>query len=144
MHTDAEGYRPDPAVIRRLLEDTSTWAIVGLSNNASRAAYGVARFLQGRGKRIVPVHPSAPTVHGEQGYASLEQIPFPVDVVDVFVRSELAGAVADQAVTIGARGVWFQLGVVDAGAFARVTGAGLDMVMDVCPAVEWPRLDHGR
>lgn len=141
MDTDA-GYRPDPAVIRRLLEDTSTWVIVGLSNNTSRAAYGVAQFLQARGKRIVPVHPSAETVHGEQGYASLEEIPFPVDVVDVFVRSDLAGAVADQAVTIGARGVWFQLGVVDAAAFERVTGVGLDMVMDVCPAIEWPRLDR--
>lgn len=139
MDTDA-GYRPEPVVIRRLLEDTSTWAIVGLSNNTSRAAYGVAQLLQARGKRIVPVHPSAEIVHGEQGYASLEAIPFPVDVVDVFVRSDLAGAVADQAVAIGARGVWFQLGVVDAAAFERVTGAGLDMVMDVCPAIEWPRL----
>ncbi|MCK0117101.1 CoA-binding protein [Isoptericola sp. S6320L] len=126
--------------VRRVLEDTTTWAVVGLSTNTSRAAYGVARVLQQHGKRIVPVHPSAPTVHGEQGYASLAEIPFPVDVVDVFVRSELAGDVADQAVEIGARAVWFQLGVIDHDAADRVRAAGLDMVMDRCPAIELPRL----
>ncbi|RXR27920.1 CoA-binding protein [Oerskovia turbata] len=130
----------DDATIRRVLADTETWAVVGLSNNSARAAYGVARLLQRQGKRIVPVHPAAETVHGEQGYASLADIPFPVDVVDVFVRSDLAGEVADQAVQVGARAVWFQLGVVDEDAFARVRGAGLDMVMDRCPAIEWPRL----
>ncbi|MFE4466664.1 CoA-binding protein [Oerskovia sp. NPDC056781] len=130
----------DDATIRTVLADTETWAVVGLSNNSARAAYGVARLLQRQGKRIVPVHPSAETVHGEQGYASLADIPFPVDVVDVFVRSDLAGDVADQAVQVGARAVWFQLGVVDEDAFARVQEAGLDMVMDRCPAIEWPRL----
>jgi predicted CoA-binding protein len=113
---------------------------VGLSENPARPAYGVARFLQQQGKRIVPVHPSAPTVHGEPGYASLADIPFPIDCVDVFVRSELAGAVADEALTIGARAVWFQLGVVDVEAFRRVSDAGIPMVMDRCPAIEWPRL----
>ncbi|GAA3210614.1 CoA-binding protein [Oerskovia jenensis] len=130
----------DDATIRTVLADTETWAVVGLSNNSARAAYGVARLLQRQGKRIVPVHPSAETVHGEQGYASLADIPFPVDVVDVFVRSDLAGEVADQAVEVGARAVWFQLGVIDEDAFARVREAGLDMVMDRCPAIEWPRL----
>ncbi|WP_277213373.1 CoA-binding protein [Isoptericola croceus] len=126
--------------IRRVLQDTTTWAVVGLSTNTARAAYSVARVLQQHGKRIVPVHPSAPTVHGEQGYASLAEIPFPVDVVDVFVRSELAGTIADQAVEIGARAVWFQLGVIDSDAADRVRDAGLDMVVDRCPAVELPRL----
>ncbi|MBE7701758.1 CoA-binding protein [Oerskovia sp. Sa1BUA8] len=130
----------DDATIRTVLADTETWAVVGLSNNSARAAYGVARLLQRQGKRIVPVHPSGQSVHGEQGYASLADIPFPVDVVDVFVRSELAGDVADQAVAIGAKAVWFQLGVVDEDALARVRDAGLDMVMDRCPAIEWPRL----
>jgi len=125
--------------IDRVLDDTTTWAVVGLSTNTERAAYGVARVLQRAGKRIVPVHPSAATVHGEQGYASLVDIPFPVDVVDVFVRSELAGDVADQAVAIGARAVWFQLGVVDEAAAERVRAAGLDMVMDRCPAIELGR-----
>ncbi|MFC8921428.1 CoA-binding protein [Cellulosimicrobium sp. NPDC057127] len=130
----------DDGTIRRVLQDTGTWAVVGLSNNTARAAYGVARVLQQHGKRVVPVHPSAETVHGEQGYASLADIPFPVDVVDVFVRSELAGDVADQAVAIGARAVWFQLDVIDEDAARRVRDAGLDMVMDRCPAIELPRL----
>ncbi|ANZ42344.1 CoA-binding protein [Lentzea guizhouensis] len=120
-----------------ILENTQVWAIVGLSDNPSRAAHGVARFLQQRGKRIVPVHPAAETVHGEQGYASLKDIPFEVDVVDVFRRSEDAGQFADEAVEIGAKAVWFQLGVVDDEAFRRTKDAGLRMVMDVCPAIEW-------
>ncbi|MFF4855506.1 CoA-binding protein [Streptomyces rubiginosohelvolus] len=131
----------DDATIRRILEDTGdTWAVVGLSNNSARAAWGVAQVLQRFGKRVVPVHPKAETVHGEQGYASLSDIPFPVDVVDVFVNSELAGAVADEAVAVGAKAVWFQLGVVDPDAYGRTRAAGLDMVMDRCPAIEIPRL----
>ena len=129
----------DVATVDRLLDDTTTWAVVGLSTNTARAAHGVARVLQQHGKRIVPVHPDAETVHGEQGYATLADIPFPVDVVDVFVRSDLAGDVADQAVAIGAKAVWFQLGVVDEDAAARVRAAGLDMVMDRCPAIELGR-----
>lgn len=127
-------------MIRRALR-LQTWAVVGLSNNTERAAYGVSRLLKSKGKRIVPVHPKAEAVPGEQGYATLADIPFEVDVVDVFVRSELAGEIADQAVAIGAKAVWFQLGVIDPGAFQRVRQAGLDMVMDRCPAIEWPR--HG-
>lgn len=130
----------DESDIRKVLADCETWAVVGLSNNTSRAAYGVARFLQSHGKRVVPVHPAAETVHGEQGYQKLADIPFGVDCVDVFVRSELAGAIAAQAVGINARAVWFQLDVVDPEAYARTTAAGLTMVMDRCPAIEWPRL----
>jgi predicted CoA-binding protein len=114
-----------------------TWAVVGLSDNSSRAAWGVAQFLQHKGKRIVPVHPSAVTVHGEQGYASLAEIPFPVDVVDCFVRSELVGPVVDEAIAIGARGVWMQLGVIDPAAAQRASDAGLTVVMDKCPKIEW-------
>ncbi|MFJ6410096.1 CoA-binding protein [Streptomyces hydrogenans] len=133
--------RSEEETVRRILTGTGdTWAIVGLSSNRERAAYGVAAVLQRFGKRIVPVHPKAETVHGEQGYASLADVPFPVDVVDVFVNSDLAGAVADEAREIGAKAVWFQLGVVDEAAYARTTGAGLDMVMDRCPAIEIPRL----
>lgn len=129
----------DPAAVAALLDDTTTWAVVGLSGNPDRTAYRIAALLQQRGKRIVPVHPSAPTVLGEQGFATLADIPFPVDVVDVFRRSEDAGPVADEAVAIGAKGVWFQLGVVDEDAFERTTAAGLTMVMDTCPAIEWGR-----
>ncbi|MDG4861041.1 CoA-binding protein [Streptomyces sp. T-3] len=130
-----------PETVRTILTGLGdTWAIVGLSNNESRAAYGVADVLQRYGKRIVPVHPKAETVHGEQGYPSLEAIPFEVDVVDVFVNSDLAGPVADQAAAIGAKAVWFQLGVIDEAAYERTLEAGLDMVMDRCPAIEIPRL----
>ncbi|MEV8323064.1 CoA-binding protein [Kitasatospora sp. NPDC056731] len=131
----------DDATVREILTGTGdTWAVVGLSNNTARAAYGVAGVLQRYGKRVVPVHPKAETVLGEPGYASLAEIPFPVDVVDVFVNSALAGEVADQAVAAGAKAVWFQLGVVDEAAYARTRTAGLAMVMDRCPAIEIPRL----
>ncbi|AXI77839.1 CoA-binding protein [Peterkaempfera bronchialis] len=134
----------DDATVREILTGTGdVWAVVGLSGNTGRAAYGVARVLQRFGKKVVPVHPKAETVHGERGYRSLAEVPFPVDVVDVFVNSELAGAVADEAVAVGARAVWFQLGVVDEAAYARVRGAGLPMVMDRCPAIEIPRLGLG-
>ncbi|MEV4993645.1 CoA-binding protein [Streptomyces niveus] len=131
----------DDETIRRILTATGdTWAVVGLSGNTSRAAYGVAAVLQRFGKRVIPVHPKAETVHGEQGYASLSEIPFPVDVVDVFVNSDLAGPVADEATAIGAKAVWFQLGVIDTAAYTRTRAAGLDMVMDRCPAIEIPLL----
>ncbi|MDI6911652.1 CoA-binding protein [Nocardioides sp.] len=127
----------DPERVRFMLDDCETWAVVGLSGDPSRTAYSIAALLQQRGKRIVPVHPDAPTVLGEPGYPTLADIPFPVDVVDVFRRSEAAGEFADQAVTIGAKAVWFQLGVIDEDAFARTTQAGVPMVMDTCPAIEW-------
>ncbi|MFE1799642.1 CoA-binding protein [Streptomyces sp. NPDC059517] len=131
----------DPATIRKILTETGdTWAVVGLSSNERRAAYGVADVLKRYGKRVIPVHPKAETVHGEKGYASLADIPFEVDVVDVFVNSDLAGPVADEAVAIGAKAVWFQLGVIDEVAYERTRDAGLDMVMDRCPAIEIPRL----
>jgi predicted CoA-binding protein len=129
----------DPAAVSLMLEDCETWAIVGLSGNPARTAYSIASMLQQHGKRIVPIHPSAPAVLGEQGYATLAEVPFPIDVVDVFRRSEFAGEFADQAVAIGARGVWFQLGVIDEPAFARTWEAGVPMVMDTCPAIEWRR-----
>ncbi|MFJ6622550.1 CoA-binding protein [Kitasatospora sp. NPDC091335] len=131
----------DAATIRGILTGTGdTWAVVGLSDNTARAAYGVARVLQQYGKRIVPVHPKAETVLGERGYSSLAEVPFQVDVVDVFVNSTLAGEVADQAVRAGAKAVWFQLGVIDEAAYGRTREAGLAMVMDRCPAIEIPRL----
>jgi hypothetical protein len=127
----------DPETVDLMLDECETWAVVGLSGNPSRTAYSIAALLQRHGKRIVPIHPDAPTVLGEQGYASLAEVPVPVDVVDVFRRSEAAGQFADEAVAIGARGVWFQLGVIDQDAFARTRAAGVAMVMDTCPAIEW-------
>ncbi len=129
----------DPEAVSLMLDDCETWAVVGLSGDPSRTAYEIASLLQSRGKRIVPIHPTAPTVLGEQGYATLADVPFPIDVVDVFRRSEAAGEFADQAVAVGARGVWLQLGVIDEAAFERTTAAGVPMVMDTCPAIEWRR-----
>ena len=134
----------DPESVRFMLDDCTTWAIVGLSGDPTRTAFSIAAMLQGRGKRIVPIHPDAPTVLDEQGYASLADVPFPIDVVDVFRRSEAAGEFADQAVAVGAKGVWFQLGVIDAEAFARTVAAGVPMVMDTCPAIEWRRHPLGK
>jgi predicted CoA-binding protein len=130
-------------VVDRMLEETRTWAIVGLSGDPSRTAYEIAAALQRDGKRIVPIHPrfaeldDRDTVLGEQGYATLADVPFPVDVVDVFRRSEAAGRFADEAVAIGAKGVWFQLGVIDEDAFERTWAAEVPMVMDTCPLIEW-------
>jgi predicted CoA-binding protein len=114
-----------------------TWAIVGLSKNSVRPAFKVSALLQAKGHRIVPVHPKADTVHGEPGYASLAAIPFPIDVVDIFVNSSLAGAVVDEAISIKARAVWLQLNVIDESAYARAELAGLKVVMNRCPAIEY-------
>lgn len=122
-----------------MLDECETWAVVGLSGNPARTAYAIAQLLQQRGKRIVPIHPDAPVVLGEQGYPTLADVPFPIDVVDVFRRSSAAGDFADQAVAVGARAVWFQLGVIDEEAFQRTAAAGVPMVMDACPAIEWRR-----
>ncbi len=133
----------NPEVIARLLREERVWAVVGLSNNQDRDTYRIAQLLKQKGKRVIPVHPSTAVVHGEQGYASLSEAHEAIghiDVVDVFVNSDLAGPVADEAIAIGAGAVWFQLGVIDAGAAVRVIAHGMDMVMDRCPAIEWPRL----
>jgi predicted CoA-binding protein len=135
----------DPAAIDFMLDETETWAVVGLSGDPYRAALSVAADLQAHGKRIVPIHPAAQgPVLGEKVYPTLADVPFAIDVVDVFRRSEAAGEFADQAVAIGARGVWFQMGVVDLAAFARTRAAGVPMVMDMCPSrVWWHRESRG-
>lgn len=129
----------DPAAIELMLEECTTWAVVGLSGDPSRTAYRIAELLKRRGKKIVPIHPDAPVVLGEQGYPTLADVPFGIEVVDVFRRSSAAGRFADEAVEVGVRGVWFQLGVVDVAAFERTRAAGVPMVMDACPAIEWRR-----
>jgi predicted CoA-binding protein len=131
----------DDGAISRLLS-YDTWAVVGLSDDPSRPAYGVAAFLQRHGKRVIPVHPAGGEVLGEKVWPSLRDVPEEVDVVDVFRRSSEAGAHADEAIEIGAKGVWFQVGVVDRAAYERVRAAGLDMVMDTCPKMEWWRVER--
>jgi len=139
--SDAQArHRNDPATVRRLLATPGRWAVVGLSQNRARVAYRIAAYVQELGMEVVPVHPRAEAVYGAQGYPALADVPGRIDVVDVFVRSELAGAVVDQAIEVGAGAVWLQLGVIDEAAAARAAAAGLDVVMDTCPAIEAPRL----
>ncbi|MEJ6577580.1 MAG: CoA-binding protein [Actinomycetota bacterium] len=114
-----------------------TWAIVGLGNNPERAAFGVAKLLQDKGHKIIPVHPRAEIVHGEIGYKTLSEIPVPIDVVDCFVNSNLVGKAVDEAIAIGAKAVWLQLDVIDLEAINRAKDAGLLTVMDRCPAIEY-------
>lgn len=130
----------EPDKITDILDNSRLWFVVGLGNNPERTAYSIAKLLQDHRKRIVPIYPRAEVVHGEQGYASIaeavEAVGVP-DVVDVFVRSDRAGEFADQAIAAGAGAVWFQLGVIDNAAATRVEDAGITMVMDRCPAIEW-------
>jgi predicted CoA-binding protein len=133
----------EQATIDAAMNDTTTWFVVGLGNNPERDAFHVAAFLQRMGKRIVPIYPRAEVVHGEQGYRTIAEAATavgPPDVVDVFVRSDRAGEFADAAIAAGARFVWFQLGVVDDRAAARVEDAGLAMIMNRCPKIEYRRL----
>jgi len=116
-----------------------TWAVVGLSNNSERAAFRVAKLLIEKGHQVIPVHPKAETVHGQKGYEKLSDIPFPIDVVDIFVNSQAAGEVVDQAITVGAKGVWLQLDVIDENAVKRASDAGLIAVMNRCPAIEYAK-----
>lgn len=140
----------DPDVIRDLLHTPATWAVVGLGDNPDRTAYPVALWLQRElGMRLVPVHPSAATVHGSRGYKTLSDIPdgTVVKVVDCFVNSERVGAVVDEAVAerdrLGIEALWLQLGVIDEDAAARAEAAGLAVVMDTCPKIEYPRIQPG-
>lgn len=128
--------------IRRILTTVKTVAIAGASDNADRPVYGVSRFLQRQGIRTIPVNPrlAGKEVLGERGYARLQDIPEPVDMVDCFVNSARVGPVVDDAIAIGAPVVWLQLDVIDDAAAARATAAGLTVVMNRCPAIEWRRL----
>ncbi len=136
-----------PVVIRRALTTPATWAVVGLSTDPTRTAYGVARWMHDAlGHRIIPVHPRAVEVWGEPGYRTLTQIPdgTVVAVVDCFVNSLRVGEVVDEAIAnkdrLGIETVWLQLGVIDQDAARRAIGAGLDVVMDTCPLIEYPKL----
>ena len=127
--------------VRWALTQTRTWAVVGCSPDPGRDSHRIAALLQRRGFRVIPVNPAVSEVLGERCYRSLGEIGEPVDVVDVFRRSSEAGAHVDEAIAIGARGVWLQLGVIDESAVARAREAGLRAIMDRCPAIELPKLD---
>lgn len=130
----------DPRTIRRLVTTPARWAVVGLSANTDRPAYDVAARLQSLGHEIVAVHPRVEPVLGAAAVATLPEVPGHVDVVDLFVNSSRAGRIVDQAIAIGAGAVWLQLGVVDDAAAQRALDAGLDVVMNRCPAIEAGRL----
>jgi uncharacterized protein len=134
------------AYLRETLTSVRTVAVVGASPRPDRASHRVMRFLQQHGYRTIPVNPNvAPgVILGERCYAALADIPEPIDMVDIFRRSEFAGAAVDEAIAIGAKAVWLQLGVIDDAAGDRATAKGLRVVMDRCPAIEMPRLGLGR
>jgi predicted CoA-binding protein len=124
--------QPEVDVADRILASARTIAVVGLSANPRRPSHGVARYLQRAGYRIIPVNPNLDEVLGERAYPDLREIPQPVDVVDVFRRSEFVGPIVDDAIAIKAGAVWLQDGVIDEAAAARARDAGLDVVMDDC------------
>ena len=129
--------------IRELLESARTIAMVGASDRPDRPSYRVMRFLQDHGYRVIPVNPqiTGEHVHGEYVFHDLHQLGDPIDIVDIFRRPEAAGEAVDQAIAVGAKAVWMQLGVINHEAAARAEAAGLKVVMDRCPAIDIPRLD---
>lgn len=134
-------HRNDPELIRELLTTPGRWAVVGLSNNPRRVALGVSRFLiDSLGMEVVPVSLKGDDVHGRTGYKRLADVPGDIDVVDCFVNSTKVGTVVDQAIEVGAKAVWLQLGVIDEAAAERAAKAGLGVVMNTCPAMEAPSL----
>jgi predicted CoA-binding protein len=136
--------RYDDAYLRGILDSVKTIAMVGVSTNWNRPSYFAFKYLKGKGYRMIGVNPGAAgeALLGETVYAGLKDIPFPVDMVDVFRRSDVAGAIADEAIAIGAKVVWMQLGVRDDQAATRAEAAGLKVVMNRCPKIEYGRL-HG-
>ena len=137
---DHESYSDE--YLRGILESVRTIAVVGASPRRERPSHRVMTYLQRRGYRAIPVNPNAAggSINGERVYASLAEVPGPIDMVDVFRRTDAAGGVVDQAITIGAKVVWMQLGVRDDAAAARAEAHGMKVVMNRCPAIEIPRL----
>ena len=128
--------------IADLLRNARTIAMVGASDNPARASFGVMKFLQDQGYRVIPVNPriTGEHVHGEYVWRELSQIGEPIDIVDIFRRSEEVGPIVDQAIAVGAKAIWMQLGVIDEAAATRAEAAGLRVVMDKCPKIEFARL----
>ena len=132
----------DDAEIKALLEGARTIALVGASDRPDRPSYRVMAMLQDHGYRVIPVNPqiTGEHLHGEFVFRELAQIGEPIDIVDIFRRPLAAGEAVDEAIAVGAKVVWMQLGVINEDAAARAEAAGLKVVMDRCPAIEIPRL----
>lgn len=131
----------DPKVAAEILSSYKSWAVVGCSNDPRRASYGVATFLMDRGYDVVCVNPNYDScIEGAPCYPSLDAVDRPIEVVDIFRRSDAAGTHVDEAIAIGAKAVWMQLGVIDEAAAQRASDAGLQIVMDRCPKIDLPRL----
>ncbi len=122
----------DSQIIKRIIDECRVIAVVGLSSNPMRASHGVAGYMKRQGYRVIPVNPNETEVHGERAYMTLSDVPEKIELVDVFRRSEEAGAVVDEAIKIGARAVWLQEGVIDEAAAKRALDAGLMVVMNRC------------
>jgi predicted CoA-binding protein len=136
---------PSREEIKRILEESNTVAIVGCSDNPARDSYNIAAAMKAKGYRIIPVNPNADTILGEKAYPSLRDIPEPVDIVDVFRRPEHTPDIAREAVEIGAKTLWLQLGVVNEEAAEIAKSAGLHVIMDRCIKVEDSiLLPHGK
>ncbi len=127
----------------QLLESAKVWAVVGLGQDQTKPAYGVAKILQNHGKKIIPIHPRAEVVHGEIGYRTLTEAiadGHQIDIVDCFVAAKRVGQIVDEAIGLRLPAVWMQLEIVDEDAAQRAIDAGMNVIMDKCPAIEWRRL----
>ncbi len=131
---------PPDSTIREILAWPRTVAVVGCSPDPGRDSHRIARLLRERGHRVIPVNPACHEILGERCHPSLRDVPEPVEMVDVFRRPEHVAAIVDEAIAIGARILWLQLGVIDEDAARRALAAGLTVVMDRCPAPEYRRL----
>lgn len=131
---------PSDEAIKRLLATPQTIAVVGCSPNPARDSHRIAKLLQAKGHRVIPVNPGHQEILNEKCYGSLQEIPERIDMVDIFRRAEHVGPIVTAAIEVGARIVWMQLGVIDEGAAEKAQQAGLLVVMDRCPAIEYRRL----
>jgi predicted CoA-binding protein len=129
--------------IRELLTSTKTIALVGASTNPQRASHAVMRYMMDRGYRVIPVNPNEPEICGQKAYASVKDIPEPIDMVDIFRRSEDTGPIIDEAIAIGAKSIWLQLNIFNEEGTKKAEAAGLKVVVDRCPAIDMPRLGMG-